>query len=282
MCIGQLVLIGLLAATGGVASTYFPYYSLPILVLIFSGRIDQVGILAGAAMCAVVGLGLRGPVGTPDDVTRDLIVVRLLQVLAIAGFAAVAARTIGETRREVAARAAQLVRERAATAAAAVIDELTGLYNRRVLGDRLDGLMADARRHDRPFSVVAVDVNGMKAVNDEAGHEAGDRLLEGLAATFRAQLRAPDVAIRMGGDEFLVLLPETRLPEAQAVAGRVSAAAIEVAARPISVSIGVVEWAPGTDAAELLRQADSEMYRQKRLLAQAGAQPTDTARESKR
>jgi diguanylate cyclase (GGDEF)-like protein len=127
-------------------------------------------------------------------------------------------------------------------------DELTGLYNMRgfaIAGDRLFG---QSLRHGRPASVLMVDSDDLKSVNDRYGHEAGNRLLRGLATTIVAELRGTDVAARYGGDEFIVLLPETGTKGAMEVAERIRST---VAARPIecdgrkvatSVSIGVASY----------------------------------------
>jgi PleD family two-component response regulator len=88
-------------------------------------------------------------------------------------------------------------------------DELTGLFNRRFLLAQLAALVSGARRHERPMSVVMIDIDHFKRVNDEHGHAAGDAVLAAVADTLRERLRAEDWIGRLGGEEFLVLLPTT-------------------------------------------------------------------------
>jgi diguanylate cyclase (GGDEF)-like protein len=91
----------------------------------------------------------------------------------------------------------------------ALLDPLTGLFNRRALARNLDLEIGRARRLERPFSMVFLDVDHLKAVNDSQGHAAGDAILAAVADALRAALRQADSAYRVGGDEFVVLLPET-------------------------------------------------------------------------
>jgi diguanylate cyclase (GGDEF)-like protein len=152
-------------------------------------------------------------------------------------------------------------------------DELTGLGNRRYLMERGAQLLGLARRHGRPFAVLMLDLDHFKAVNDRYGHAAGDDVLRFLGAAVTLQLRATDVAARSGGEEFVMLLPETRLSEAVATAERVRVA---VASTPvptdeapepiaIAVSIGVAALdASCASLEELLGRADAALYEAKR------------------
>jgi diguanylate cyclase (GGDEF)-like protein len=105
----------------------------------------------------------------------------------------------------------------------AFVDELTGLGNRRGALSVLRGSVAMAHRHGRDLTAIAVDVDHLKAVNDAEGHDAGDRVLRSLAAAFRENLREADLAFRTGGDEFLVVCPETAPSEIGQLMERVAA-----------------------------------------------------------
>jgi diguanylate cyclase (GGDEF)-like protein len=136
----------------------------------------------------------------------------------------------------------------------AVHDPLTGLANRRLLEQVLVTHMNGARRRDRPLSVAALDLDGLKTINDLAGHAAGDQLLIAAASGFDATLRAGDLLARIGGDEFIVLLPDADLPDAESAIQRMRARAAGVA-----FSAGVVSW-NGETASELLQRADAALY----------------------
>jgi diguanylate cyclase (GGDEF)-like protein len=147
---------------------------------------------------------------------------------------------------------------------AAVTDSLTGLLNRRGLEDRLDEELARCRRNGHELSVVMIDCDGLKAVNDSGGHELGDAVLQRVADCLREHKRMADVAARLGGDEFVVLLPETRAGDALGVAERFRrelAAAPLADGRTITAAFGIASFpADGDTAAGLLRIADRTLY----------------------
>ena len=117
-----------------------------------------------------------------------------------------------------------------------------------------------ARRHERPLTIAIVDIDHFKSVNDTHGHAAGDRVLAAVAGSLREQLRAEDQLGRLGGEEFLVLLPDTDSAAAGHVAEKLRA---EVAAAPtpvpVTVSIGVAGW-DGETPEDLLHRADEALY----------------------
>ena len=267
--VAQGLMVVLLGLTGGVPSVYFPYYLLPVLAMILSGRWRYATVLGGLAGAGVVGLALSVPL---TDLVRDVAVTRLLQVGTITFFAAATAMATGETRRTLAARTATLVTQRDDAFHMAITDELTGLYNRHYMRDELRRMTAHAARRDRPFAILSLDVDGLKAVNDSRGHQAGDELLRGIADALRAVLRSEDIAVRTGGDEFVVLLPDADRSEAVKVSYRIRQ---RIAARgdrgAAGVSTGIAVWRRGTDPDEALRLADEELYRAK---AARSASPT--------
>ncbi len=153
---------------------------------------------------------------------------------------------------------------------AATTDELTGLYNRRALEERLEAEISRGLRHQLHTSVLLLDLDKFKIINDSMGHAAGDRLLMLVAKVLRQQARALDIVGRLGGDEFLVVLPMTKPTEAQVFVGRVQANLDQLAkSHPefgqCTLSIGVAE-APrhGSTVGALLAAADTALYRAKR------------------
>ncbi len=146
-------------------------------------------------------------------------------------------------------------------------DALTGLANRRVLDDRIGPIMDSARRHKRPLVVAALDLDHFKEVNDHLGHAEGDRVLQQVAAVMRQAVRSSDLLVRMGGDEFLLVLPETSLNDARTLAERlvrqIAGLGVEAGGRRLGVSIGLVSWRPGMSKEELLQKADETLYRAK-------------------
>lgn len=142
---------------------------------------------------------------------------------------------------------------------AAATDPLTRLPNRRSFDEHLDRELARAERNGRPLSVLALDLDGFKAVNDRQGHAAGDRLLVEAGRWWSHELRSGDLLARSGGDEFVVLLPDA----GESVARRVAARLERRTPPPLGVSVGVAVSRRGEDADSLLRRADAELYRDK-------------------
>jgi diguanylate cyclase (GGDEF)-like protein len=151
----------------------------------------------------------------------------------------------------------------------AMVDELTGLYNRRFGEEYLRKLVALGRRFHRAFALLVLDLDHFKAFNDSFGHLAGDRLLRAFAAALMRPMRQSALAARWGGEEFLVILPETDADGALRVAQRLRSAIVQVRleetpATPVTVSIGVAVFPEhGGDERELLAAADRALYRAK-------------------
>ena len=149
----------------------------------------------------------------------------------------------------------------------AMHDELTGLPNRAMFGHILAHTIESARRHDRGFAVLFIDLDRFKTINDSLGHEAGDQLLRETAARLKATLRASDVVARLAGDEFVALLGEAHAPEAAAAAAR---KVLRALMQPLTLgrhelrvtaSIGIARYPQdATDEATLLKNADLAMY----------------------
>lgn len=148
----------------------------------------------------------------------------------------------------------------------AVTDPLTGLYNRHYLNEQLERVHPAAVRYHRPYAVLALDLDGLKHINDTAGHAAGDAALVAFAAQLKGAMRADDIAVRTGGDEFVVLLPEASASDAVALADRLQAVLRVPGGGNLvrGMSAGAVAWTPYTTAAALIAEADRLVYQSKR------------------
>ena len=153
----------------------------------------------------------------------------------------------------------------------AITDELTGFYNARYFTGRVQQEVQRAARYGHPLSLVMVDSDSLKNVNDRFGHDEGNRYLVELAQIIREKVRSTDIVARFGGDEFLVLMPETELAAAVSTADRIRVAAARAfgpgGEEPIDVhvSAGVASYAAtARDHEELFRQADHALYVAKR------------------
>lgn len=155
----------------------------------------------------------------------------------------------------------------------AITDPLTGLYNRRHMDNQMDIQLANAGSRGRPLCVLTLDVDFFKPINDTHGHDVGDRVLQELARRLREQVRTIDLCCRIGGEEFLVILPGTELQVGFTVGERlrriVASKPFDVGAKSgplaITVSIGVAELQTVADTPEsILKRADEALYKAKR------------------
>jgi diguanylate cyclase (GGDEF)-like protein len=147
-----------------------------------------------------------------------------------------------------------------------VTDQLTGLYNRRRMLEVLENEVHRSKRLEHRFAVLMMDVDHFKKFNDSFGHQAGDRVLAGVADVLRETTREIDTPARYGGEEFLAVLPEARLDAAVEVAERIRAtlAARIFEGRRVTLSVGVAEYPThGEDSERLVAAADDALYRAK-------------------
>lgn len=152
--------------------------------------------------------------------------------------------------------------------ASSTLDSLTGLGNRAAILRQLEAQVEVARRHGRPLSVILADLDDLKAVNDRHGHGAGDRALEAMAAVLHRRFRVSDLVGRVGGDEFLVVLPDSRVNQVMQVAeelrNTLETCGLEVGGGlrvALTCSLGVAEFDGGdVDGPALLARADEALY----------------------
>jgi diguanylate cyclase (GGDEF)-like protein len=233
-----------------------PNTNLRSIEVVYRYRLDEVdgGNLPRAAL--VVPLrSVEGPIGSLSAITRAKPPVfspeaaDLLEALALrAGPALHNAHRFAE--------AIQL----------AELDSLTGLANQRVFHELLQREVARSRRYGRRLTLIVLDLDDFKRINDRVGHLAGDAVLAEVANRLRGCVRSTDIACRVGGDEFAVILPESTRGDADHLAARIERA---VASEPIAkagtlkISAGVAELSADDTATDLFERADEDLYRAK-------------------
>lgn len=149
-------------------------------------------------------------------------------------------------------------------------DKLTGLYNRRLFEEQFEAALARSTRHGESLTLLVVDLDGLKRINDLGGHPAGDEALRALAEALRTSIRASDIACRLGGDEFAVILPGSSPEDAVGIAARAQDALVEIGRGQYTFSGGIARATRGMTAAyDIYRAADIAAYRAK---AAGGAQ----------
>jgi diguanylate cyclase (GGDEF)-like protein len=262
----QLMLTGLsgpvmLAALQWLTDGEPAYAQLLILSVLWSGTVLpplRLAVIAGLDAGVVFLPRLYST--HPDVVTQDIATIGIVWTLACV--CAIHAERMRRIRRT-------LIDERVEADELARVDALTGLGNRRALDEALVAQVALAARAKRPLSALVGDLDNFKQINDRFGHHGGDRILEDVAAVMRDVVRTPDSCFRWGGDEFVILLPEADLSEAEEVAARV---AVAIAARcfaadgtAVGITIGTAEHTPGQTGDRLLAIADDAL-----LAAKAG------------
>lgn len=247
--------LGVALAAVALATTHGPgdvavLYMLPVLwTSLFFGRRGAVTIVACVGLFhAVALLSLPAGAGNP---------ARWVDVMVVAVAVALVVIWLGERNEALVAR----LRQESHT------DSLTGLLNRRGFDERAKLALAHARRARTSLAMATFDVDYFKRINDEWGHEAGDRVLARIGAAIASHTRVIDVAARMGGEEFTVLLAGADAAEAGALAERVRAALAlpDPSGTPsVRVSAGVAACEAPADIETCLRHADSALYQAKR------------------
>jgi diguanylate cyclase (GGDEF)-like protein len=241
-----LLLADAVVLTGGAASPLLMWFALPALTL--GARFEPRGIACGTAY--ILALMLVATVGldpaTASDHHQDLVAAAALVLSAVVLSGALAESDRAHRRRS-------------------TLDPLTGLFNRNALEQRLaelDGQPSGAER-GRSHALLLCDLDHFKRVNDQLGHAAGDTVLQEVADTMRAVLRAGDSIYRIGGEEILVVLPGAAKKDAVGVAERLRRAVSErrPAGVEVTISVGVAVSGLGPiDSHELINLADSALY----------------------
>jgi diguanylate cyclase (GGDEF)-like protein len=151
----------------------------------------------------------------------------------------------------------------------AILDPLTGLYNRRFCEERLRAEIARSNRQSDPLIVIALDLDNFKAINDRYGHSAGDLVLQEFARRLSKATRGSDIAVRLGGDEFLVILPECPPEEVQIVLSRMTSFEVDCDGKKVAVSSsrGWAQYQLTETPEQLMKKADLALYEEKARLA---------------
>jgi len=246
----------LIILTGGYGSPFFVGY----ILLIAGTSLWAQGVGPYILAVAAFGTYLLGVALAPEGLPPQAWATVTFNLVALALISYVAS-VIGREQRKAHESALRLSR----------YDSLTQLHSRGYIGLALEQEILRSARSGRPFALLLFDLDGLKPVNDRFGHEAGDRLLRGVADVIRGSVRVTDFAGRYGGDEFLILLPETDAGGAVRVAEKLRRDIAQMSLPDTgqmvrsTVSIGVVAFPDdGRSAAELLRRADAAMYEAKR------------------
>lgn len=234
--LGYLVGVALLReAEGGTGSGYAFLVLVPVVMMAMYGRRSDLTVtIAGAAVALAAPMLLVGGPGYPASDQRQVIVV--IAVAALVGFTVQG-----------------LVRSMRHLSRA---DALTGVANRRVLEERLAIEVTRARRTRAPLVVAYVDIDHFKGFNDRNGHLAGDRFLIAAGRAWQAVLRETDLLARMGGEEFVVMMPDTSIERAVLIAERLRTSTPD----GHTSSVGLAYWDGIETAHELLSRADEALY----------------------
>jgi diguanylate cyclase (GGDEF)-like protein len=229
---------------------------LPVIYAAMHGSRRDSAVVTVAVVSALLAVSL-------DRGSDAVVLTRLVLLWGVVGF--LASSAIHSFRERLGAVQHQLVLQ-------ARTDPLTGLDNRRGLEEWIL-----ARSSELDFVMVSIDVDGLKGVNDDSGHAAGDEMLRGVARACRAQLRPGDLAARIGGDEFVLFLGGTDLEESDALLDRLHEliGRVRVDGKPAQVSVGVAAGCRGDDPWLVLAAADESMYRSKRRLRRREGEDED-------
>ncbi|HWX96944.1 MAG TPA: diguanylate cyclase [Solirubrobacteraceae bacterium] len=245
----ELAIAGAVALEGGARVSALSWLAIPVITL--SSRFSMRGVVAGVAIaCALAiavafGVDATAVVNSPELLTAPVVLIISVAVLST-----------------------PLMRSDIQHRSDAVIDQLTGMLNRNALKVRVQELTQQSHVTGEPIGLIVGDLDHFKEINDTHGHSVGDAVLKEVAYLMRKQLRAFDLAYRLGGEEFLILLPGSDLDRAEDLAERLRArVGVESVAGgiPVTMSFGVAASAPSEsfDYGTVFAKADAALYRAK-------------------
>lgn len=246
----ELMIAGAVALQGGAKIAAISWLAIPVITL--SSRFSMRGVVSGVAVAGTlvlaVGFGIdpNGVLASPELVIAPLALIACVAVLST-----------------------PLMRSDIQHRSDSVIDPLTGMLNRKALEVRVRELEVQSAVTGEPVGLIVSDLDHFKSVNDTHGHATGDVVLRDVAYLLRKQLRAYDLAYRLGGEEFLILLPGSDLAHTAELAGKLREGIS--AGRPaggvhvtVSIGVGASQHGEGFDYSEVFAQADAALYRAKR------------------
>lgn len=241
--ISQLMIAGAIALTGGPNAESVAWLAIPVVTL--SARFTVRGVWVGVAISAVlmtavtVGVDAQAVISDPPKLVMPMALLAAIAMLSTA-----------------------LMQSDLEHRTESVLDGLTGMLNRRALSARMIELDEQARLTGEPVGVIVGDIDRFKSINDHHGHARGDAVLVDVAYALRKQLRAFDLAYRVGGEEFLVLLPGAARDDAELLAERLRSAiaSTEYAGLHVTMSFGVASSAGGLSVADAMLRADNALY----------------------
>jgi diguanylate cyclase (GGDEF)-like protein len=244
-----LVIGGAVALSGGARQPTLSWLALPVITL--SSRFPMRGVVAGVAVNTAILLAVAFGVNTGAVIHNPVLVIAPVTLLLC-----------------VAALSTPLMRSDIEHRSDAVIDQLTGMLNRKALSTRVIELSEQSVLTGESVGIIVGDLDHFKEINDSLGHSVGDVVLREVAYELRKQLRAFDLAYRLGGEEFLVLLPGSDLAQSAALAEQLRANVSHSVAGgvPVTMSFGVGASRHGEpfDYGAVFKMADAALYRAKR------------------
>ena len=246
----ELVIAACIVLSGGPDSPAVAWLAIPVVTL--ASRFSMRGVVVGVAIALVLlvavtlGVDSQAVIDNPVLVSAPLVVILAIAILSVA-----------------------LMHSDLHHRGAAVIDPLTGMLNRKALATRVEELAQQSRVSGQPIGLIMGDLDHFKGVNDSHGHASGDAVLKDIAYTLRKHLRAFDLAYRIGGEEFLIVLPGAHARRCAGVAEelrqRIAEASFGDGVR-LTMSFGVASAADTEfDYAEVFAAADEALYEAKRL-----------------
>lgn len=245
----EVIIAASIVLTGGPKNATLGWFAIPIVTL--SARFSTRGIVLGVATALGLLLAVVFATDAPGVIHNPpLIIGPAALIIAVAMLSTALMHSDVEHRSE------------------AVIDQLTGMLNRHALAGRTSELSQQSEVSGQPIGVIVADLDHFKAINDACGHAVGDAVITDVAYLMRKQLRAFDLAYRLGGEEFLVLLPGADTSQATAIAEQLRQNIVAQTvgdSQHVTMSFGVAASTPGTrfDYATVFAQADKALYEAK-------------------